>query len=1611
MAPSNTESTKAAIILDKPSDWHTWLTTIRMKSKEENLWKYANPDTPIEELPRVIEPHKPTIHDVKPDAAAYSDLTADQKFDYKWLYDTYTSELETYRRINNGLARMESLIISTIATRHIYLIDNCQSPYECLKALQRMLAPSEDYRRLDISAQYAALKVAPKAISKHEQWMADWARIVDVATTLGLPEVQGTRAQEDFIIACMDFYPEYSAHCQQQIYAAETPEQKAALPSVKQLAAQFTRVMTTKKQRQEHASAHATLGAAEEGKSQKQNQQRSQGKKTCICGGQHLFEDCFYLNPSKRPTNWKENTETRAKINSALEKNPRMKYKVSMLSKGAANDSKKSSGGENTSASSAPPSAPNTQSLGSFATQYGYPYPSDSSDSGLDSVSSPMRSLTPNSSLSEPPSEWLSETPRESPSYVSMGSSTPAQSLLDRIILDPGSNCHVINNEDWIGWKRESNNPAGHTIRAGQHVTRIDAFGSLEVVVDSPNGAATITLTNVAYVKGFLTSIMGLARCRPQGVHFDSGRNILYKGSPQNVLLNLEYNGGHWLVDSNPERRPKSYQTYAAAARSREPKTVTMDKQLAHATWGHPADEAVNALPRNTTGLSLTESNSGNSERPCDTCLKSKATHIISRRPSEDQATEAFYRISIDILYILEMSDECWNGDRYAFHAIDEFTKWHDIHTTPTKGKPALIRWLRGLIARIERQFGRTVKVIHLDGERGFGYSLDDFAREEGIRIERTPKATHEPNGLIERANGVITTRARALRIHGNLPKGLSNELFYSAAYILNRTPTKGLNWRTPYELVWGRKPSGAHMRPIGSRAYAYNSSLKKADKTEARALVGHLMGYHGTNVFRIWLPSTRDILITRDVVLDPYRFYEDSEELIPEDELREYVEPLYEPTMTDSADYNRDNLFNVPQKDSAEKTAQQSSSREGYPTPDPSHLGGETSPIHEDSSVQDTSDDAPNPTPDSPDSPPAATSAAAPPEIPEGYRPIGQRAPKDIQGDVTESNIITGSRTRRPKQQFDSPAAFAVKYGTEQTLEYLRAFTAELSTPPSSEVAKDVPRIHVSQLPPEPKSFKQLRTHIFGPHFIKASHREWRSLMEKGVFDEKLHSLSDTYGAEILPLMWVYTYKLDADNFLSSFKARLVIRGDLQESPEDNTYAATLAIRAFRALVAIATHFGLEMKQYDVPTAFLNASLRRRLYAYIPEGIEIQQDIHDAILLVLRALYGLREAPALWAAHFKNSLKKLGLKPAPGFPGLYTNGWAIVFAYVDDVVIAFHRNNQALFRELEQQLFDMYNLKPMGDLQWFLGIRVIRDREQQKTWLSQDAFIEKVCNRFGIEINTQKPPPIPISENWLEPSEEPVNTQRTKLYQQLTGSLAYIAVWGRPDVARAHVIFASHLVNPGQSHLTKLHKTWGYLSSTRYLALEASASSSKPELFFGASDASFADEPATRKSSQGYLFKLAGMCIDWKSTVQRTVTKSTTEAELLALSLAGSQMAEWIRFFEAIQLSLDSSPVIYCDNEQTVRLTTKDTERLQTKVKHVDIHQLWIRQEVEAQRLNIKWIPTARMPADGLTKALPRQRFIEFVKQLNLVNIRPHIQRSIQTPDDYPDVRFPNRY
>ena len=192
---------------------------------------------------------------------------------------------------------------------------------------------------------------------------------------------------------------------------------------------------------------------------------------------------------------------------------------------------------------------------------------------------------------------------------------------------------------------------------------------------------------------------------------------------------------------------------------------------------------------------------------------------------------------------------------------------------------------------------------------------------------------------------------------------------------------------------------------------------------------------------------------------------------------------------------------------------------------------------------------------------------------------------------------------------------------------------------------------------------------------------------------------------------MWVFTYKFDTNGLLDKYKARLCVRGDLQDPTQLDTYATTLAARIFRTLMAIMAAFDLEAHQYDAVNAFTNSSLDEVVHCACPEGYNIE----GLCLLLLRALYGLRRSPLLWLKEFSRTLQELGLQEVPGEPCLFTNDWLIVFFYVDDIVTLCRKEHLPRLANFEKSLMARYKIRSLGELSWFLGIRVVRDRGAKK--------------------------------------------------------------------------------------------------------------------------------------------------------------------------------------------------------------------------------------------------------------------------------------------------------
>lgn len=231
------------------------------------------------------------------------------------------------------------------------------------------------------------------------------------------------------------------------------------------------------------------------------------------------------------------------------------------------------------------------------------------------------------------------------------------------------------------------------------------------------------------------------------------------------------------------------------------------------------------------------------------------------------------------------------------------------------------------------------------------------------------------------------------------------------------------------------------------------------------------------------------------------------------------------------------------------------------------------------------------------------------PPPPPVDNTWVSPVAPSDeIFGDPQDPrNIRTGPHPRRPRQDpdFHTYTTFQPE-GVEHDMAtgLQQAYSIGLADANQKPGPK---RLHQSQLPPEPKHWRDLRKHQFQDEFIQAAHVEQQGLAKRGTYtveDTPKISWLSQRGKRIVPLKWVFTYKFDEDGYLAKFKVCICARGDLQAVTNDETWAATLATRIFCMIVAMVAAFDLETDQLDAVNTFLNSLLDEEEYVSMPPGM-----------------------------------------------------------------------------------------------------------------------------------------------------------------------------------------------------------------------------------------------------------------------------------------------------------------------------------------------------------------------------------------------------------------------
>ena len=504
-----------------------------------------------------------------------------------------------------------------------------------------------------------------------------------------------------------------------------------------------------------------------------------------------------------------------------------------------------------------------------------------------------------------------------------------------------------------------------------------------------------------------------------------------------------------------------------------------------------------------------------------------------------------------------------------------------------------------------------------------------------------------------------------------------------------------------------------------------------------------------------------------------------------------------------------------------------------------------------------------------------------------------------------------------------------------------------------------------------DPSSVSEAKSSPDRVKWTDAMERELESLRSNEVW----RLVEPPPNRKIIGSKWVFKRKVDANGVVERYKARLVAQGCTQRYGLDyeETFSPVVRFESIRYVVALGAQHKLQLQQMDVSTAFLHGELTEEVYMKQPEGF-VEQVKEHLVCRLNRSIYGLKQSPRCWNHALDSRLKEMGFKQTPGDPCLYINPDSegemfIVAVYVDDIVLG--GRSKAKMIAVKAELSQKFEMKDLGTLHHFLGVKVIQDQLAGVIWIGQPLYTEKILQRYGMQ--DSKPVDTPVSPDVkLVATERADDVCNQQLYQAVIGSLLYLSTKTRPDIAYAVCSVARFCSQPTKRHWTAVKRILRYLRGTSNLGLIYREDN--PRAITGYSDADWAGDVGDRKSTSGYVFLMGRAAISWKSNKQTCVALSTAEAEYVALS-AAAQEAMWLQQLTSDLLNESIREMtILEDNQSTICLAKN--QNVHGRTKHIDIKYHFIRDMVAAGRIKLTYCSSENMIADILTKGLPVKQF-----------------------------------
>ena len=312
-----------------------------------------------------------------------------------------------------------------------------------------------------------------------------------------------------------------------------------------------------------------------------------------------------------------------------------------------------------------------------------------------------------------------------------------------------------------------------------------------------------------------------------------------------------------------------------------------------------------------------------------------------------------------------------------------------------------------------------------------------------------------------------------------------------------------------------------------------------------------------------------------------------------------------------------------------------------------------------------------------------------------------------------------------------------------------------------------------------------------------------------------------------------------------------------------------------------------------------------------------------------------------------------------------------IISVYVDDILIM--AKDIHAINKVKKTLTSRFKMTDLGQLRWYLGMRV--QYKDNMITLDQEQYVTKMLERF--HMTNAKPQGTPIASGAdkklvLCKDDKPTNSP----YRELVGSLLYLTLSTRPDIAVAVCKLARLVSNATDTHWRIAKGVLRYLIGTTGFGLHFKRNI-KAKLT-GYVDASWADDRnSKRNSTTGYLCffdEKQLSLVDWTCKLQGAPAHSTAESELMAADEIARNVV-WLRtLFREIGIEQKEATIIHEDNQACIRIT-EGGGSFQAK-KHIELRYFYIQGLVNKGIVKMSYIETADQVADILTKLLDRPRF-----------------------------------